>query len=534
MAALSILPPYPVFTNTDGTALDAGYVYIGTAGLNAQTNPISVYWDAALTIPAAQPIRTTGGYPSRNGSPAMVYANSDYSIIVRNKRGSLLYSSLNATPRWSSVVVSDVSSANVSFLQSGTGAVGRSVQTKLREIVSVTDFDADPTGVADSTLAIQAALNTGQAVFFPQGYYKANNLTQSTNFQRIFATGDVRVIKNANGPLLTCSGLDVEISGIAFRGDAVSPTYTGDGLVMTGNNPRLINCGSRWMSGRAVKCTGQHVQIRGTCDLYQTSDATATGYDIEIGVSGTATLYHHISNIYTSQATGGILTTDCGSLVVEASQFGKLTVAAGTTPAGCNGGNYIGNRINGAVSVNISNSLFAGCLVSNVAMTFAAGTSGHSFGDSNNIAVGGTITDLSSNSLITDLRVVPVANYTPTWTAASVNPSLGNGTIFGTVAKWGKRVDVTIELNIGSTTTLGTGSWYFSMPYAAATNIQYTGSALAVCAGLFYVGTVLTMQDGTARLVVVGNAAGNFFDSGRPGAWVNTNYLKLTVSYYTA
>jgi len=49
--------------------------------------------------------------------------------------------------------------ANFNYLAGGTGAVLRSVQAKLREGVSVTDFGADPTGVADSTAAIKAALN---------------------------------------------------------------------------------------------------------------------------------------------------------------------------------------------------------------------------------------------------------------------------------------------------------------------------------------------------------------------------------------
>jgi hypothetical protein len=42
-------------------------------------------------------------------------------------------------------------SSLVGFLQSGTGAVARTVQDELRERISVTQFGADPTGVIDST-----------------------------------------------------------------------------------------------------------------------------------------------------------------------------------------------------------------------------------------------------------------------------------------------------------------------------------------------------------------------------------------------
>jgi hypothetical protein len=54
-----------------------------------------VYWDAGLTIAAAQPIRTLAGYPSNNGTPARIYTGSDYSIRVQSKNGSVVYSSVN-------------------------------------------------------------------------------------------------------------------------------------------------------------------------------------------------------------------------------------------------------------------------------------------------------------------------------------------------------------------------------------------------------------------------------------------------------
>src|SRR5882757_1416875 len=69
--------------------------------------------------------------------------------------------------------------ANVNFLPAGAGAVARSVQSKERERISVLDYFAngasgaavDPTGVLDSYLGIQAAINyansVGAILFFP-------------------------------------------------------------------------------------------------------------------------------------------------------------------------------------------------------------------------------------------------------------------------------------------------------------------------------------------------------------------------------
>jgi hypothetical protein len=95
--SLSIQPPYPVVNDTDGQPLENGYIWIGAANLNPQTNPISIYWDAALTQPAAQPVRTQGGYPSNAGTPGRLYTAQNYSILVQNSRGVTLYSAPQQT-----------------------------------------------------------------------------------------------------------------------------------------------------------------------------------------------------------------------------------------------------------------------------------------------------------------------------------------------------------------------------------------------------------------------------------------------------
>jgi hypothetical protein len=94
MATL-INSPFPVFTDTDGLPLEGGYIDIGVAGLNPLSNPLQVYWDEALTMPASN-IRTTRGYPSRNGAAGYLYAPpGDFSILVRNKNGVVILSNLN-------------------------------------------------------------------------------------------------------------------------------------------------------------------------------------------------------------------------------------------------------------------------------------------------------------------------------------------------------------------------------------------------------------------------------------------------------
>jgi hypothetical protein len=112
MSALSIKPPYPAFAGADGLPLENGYIWVGTVNLNPQVNPISVFWDSALTIPAALPIRTLNGYPVYQGSPSRFYVGSDYSIQVLDSKGSLVYTSLNG----------NVASGSVATNATGTGS----------------------------------------------------------------------------------------------------------------------------------------------------------------------------------------------------------------------------------------------------------------------------------------------------------------------------------------------------------------------------------------------------------------------------
>jgi hypothetical protein len=93
MSLTQVTGPYPIFTDLDGSPLDDGYLYIGDQNDDPETNPIQVFWDSALTIPATQPIRTNSGYAWRNGTPGLLYTAGPFSITIRNKRNEfVLYS----------------------------------------------------------------------------------------------------------------------------------------------------------------------------------------------------------------------------------------------------------------------------------------------------------------------------------------------------------------------------------------------------------------------------------------------------------
>jgi hypothetical protein len=184
MSALSIQPTYPIFTDIDGQPLENGYVWIGTANLDPQTNPINVYWDAALTISATQPIRTLAGYPSRSGTPARLYVNSDYSIRVQNRNGSMVYSAPAATERYNDAVIDGLNAQDVVYDPPFTAAVQTNVEAKLAQTISVKDFGATGDGVTNDRAACQAAIDAcrtggGGTVYFPEGQYLINGTTSA-------------------------------------------------------------------------------------------------------------------------------------------------------------------------------------------------------------------------------------------------------------------------------------------------------------------------------------------------------------------
>jgi hypothetical protein len=237
MSAMSVEVPFPVFYDRDGEPLENGYVWIGTANLNPQTNPIQVYFDRNLTQPAAQPLRTVAGYISNAGTPAQIYVDAtNFSILVQDKNGTMVYNFPDGTgigPNASGVdydpgpdsllfpggqisvasaldQITDeaTGSSIIGFEQAGVSAVPRSVQDKLREYaVSVKDFGAVGDGVADDRAAINAAFNEiinrgSGTIYFPAGTYFVSdfigNTGSSSNVIDIAVIGEPGTIINCN------------------------------------------------------------------------------------------------------------------------------------------------------------------------------------------------------------------------------------------------------------------------------------------------------------------------------------------------
>lgn len=179
MSALSIQVPFPVFQGRDGQPLENGYVWIGEPNLNPQTNPVVAYYDKALTIVAAQPLRTLNGFISRAGTPAQVYVSGvNFSILVQDSKGSMVYNFPEGTG-----IGADA--CGVTYDPPFTGGVPYPVCDKLAQTVSVKDFGAVGDNATDDTAAIQAAIDylkstaRGGTLLLPAGTYRVTTLNAS-------------------------------------------------------------------------------------------------------------------------------------------------------------------------------------------------------------------------------------------------------------------------------------------------------------------------------------------------------------------
>jgi hypothetical protein len=98
------------------------------------------------------------------------------------------------------VLAAVAGSSLVGFIQSGVGAVLRTLQDKGREVVSVKDFGAVGDGVTDDTTAIQAAVTacvaSGETLYWPAGAYLTT--ANIPSFHSAQHTGKGAIVRGAD------------------------------------------------------------------------------------------------------------------------------------------------------------------------------------------------------------------------------------------------------------------------------------------------------------------------------------------------
>ncbi|GAA1160971.1 hypothetical protein F4556_005177 [Kitasatospora gansuensis] len=99
--------------------------------------------------------------------------------------------------------------------------------------------------------------------------------------------------------------------------------------------------------------------------------------------------------------------------------------------------------------------------------------------------------------------------YTPTWTASTTNPTLNNGTLAARYCRIGRQINYRGTLQLGSTSNGGAGTWFLSLPVAAASvGIYEIGSCdYTVLASNNFLGAVEIDPGGTTMVFPVKTGA---------------------------
>jgi len=122
-----------------------------------------------------------------------------------------------------SAALTALGAAPSAFTQTGTDAVERTVDSKLKDTVSVMDFGATGLGAVDDSTEIQAAVNsltTGGRLLFPRGTYKIST--------QVVIPGKIHLVGDA--PNATRINADEDISPFKFYNASASNVYEGGGI----------------------------------------------------------------------------------------------------------------------------------------------------------------------------------------------------------------------------------------------------------------------------------------------------------------
>lgn len=102
------------------------------------------------------------------------------------------------------------------------------------------------------------------------------------------------------------------------------------------------------------------------------------------------------------------------------------------------------------------------------------------------------------------------STYTPSWTASSTNPSLGNGALTGRYKRLGssgKQIHGSMRLTIGSTTTAGVGTYAFALPVTPHAEQGDIGTVVGAISGQWHTGRLLPAAGGAVNVIWNNGAA---------------------------
>lgn len=234
----------------------------------------------------------------------------------------------------------------VTYSPAGSGAVIRTVQSRLRDFVSVKDFGAVGDGVTDDTAAMQAAHDTGKMVFYPVGVYLFSSITITSG--GIWGEGKETILKTTD----TSTGNVIEYGGIDPTGLLIN---TNGGLF---KDFTLTAATAAQKSAGAGIAVIQNFASPPNAENYLTICDGLYVRNIPTGLSFELASFFSVTNCYFAFCSIAGIYTDMDSVTFQDNGDNHIIgnyffTNAATSPSGrgiwyrSGGARIIGNKVNG-------------------------------------------------------------------------------------------------------------------------------------------------------------------------------------------
>lgn len=320
------------FFDDNGTPLAGGKIQTYLAGTST---PAATYTSSTGLIANTNPIILNSG--GRTPQEIWLTSGLTYKFVLKDANDAVIGTYDNITGANDIVYINN--SANISFVQAGTGAVETTAQLKMREWVSPHDFgavgDSNANGSAgtndSAAFALLEASFTGVAVNLQGKYYLVNSPIPHAN-QYFNGSFVVAASSTDDQPVLAAFGRDTLKSNTFIPRQFPSSTLTwaaGNYNTAFGADTMVNNT-----TGRRNTAIGANAFNQNSSGFYNTVVGAWAAYSNTIGnyntVVGNQSLqFNTIGNNNTVVGEGSLVASVSGSNNVVVGDTAAVSVASG-------------------------------------------------------------------------------------------------------------------------------------------------------------------------------------------------------------